>query len=291
MNMGNRSPMLQLQLNKTALIKWYANWGSKQEQQTCEQSTLPKMHNATDLQSGTRSRSWRQKKLKYRQRSVRNDKWLRQNTQILTSEKGNNTPQNPTGWGPVFGSLLGNLRKTKMKLQRQSTDQTLSCGSWRERTQKHNTKKLTAIFQKVHTFLEEDNSNITRERSIANRMSCPRREEVTGWWKRWMLFISLSSSTGEVAGSQTLNREGENTHSFQLIQLEIPSASTKETWNPSSHGGAWRGFQEHITRVTQKEESGEQGGWRRDRWPLEGSRQARTGNSSPAWPAGNYRGF
>lgn len=96
------------------------------------------------------------------------------------SEKGNNTPQNPTGWGPVFGRLLGNLRKTKMKLQRQSTDQTLSGGSWRERKTKNQYKKLTAIFQKVHTFLEEDNSNITRERSIANRMSCPWREEVTG---------------------------------------------------------------------------------------------------------------
>lgn len=42
-----------------------------------------------------------------------------------------------------------------------------------------NPKNLTTMFQKVHTFLQEDNSNIPGEWATANKMSLPWRGEMT----------------------------------------------------------------------------------------------------------------
>lgn len=137
---------------------------------------------------------------------------------------------------------------------------------------KQQAQNPTTILQKAHTFLQKDNSNITREWRIASKISFPWREEMTQWWKRWMLvyFLDLKPEVKYRWGCSkwTLNRKGGNTNSFHLNQLEIPSESTKKPWNPSSlHGGTPREFQEHINRLTKEEgEAGEQRGLRREQW-------------------------
>lgn len=140
----------------------------------------------------------------------------------------------------------------------QSRDWTFSCGSWRG-----GGKEGTP---KPHKYLLQENR------------AWPVRGVFHGE-KRWLYdekggccFISLPlhqrQSTAEAAASEMLHREGGNTNTFHLIQLEQPSEPSKPAWNAPS---AMEGHQETSKNVNRLRkdggETGEQGGPRREMHP------------------------
>lgn len=80
---------------------------------------------------------------------MKNGEQLWQDIQIIEPEKGNKAPQHPTGWVPVFGSLLGNLREMWASLPCAESNR-FSCGSWVGGKQLQNP---TAIIHKAHIFM------------------------------------------------------------------------------------------------------------------------------------------
>ena len=196
---------------------------------------------------------------------MKNDKWLRQDTQILSVSQRRETIHHKNQQAgdlylETYWEAWGKTRWSWKDPSEYRQDLQLWMGGGRP--QKTNPNPPQLWFRKYIRFHRRAIQILQENGALQIRWVFHREKSWLSNEKAERCFLSSTlkhrCSTGEAAERETLKREGGNTNSFHLIQLEIPSESMTQTWNPSSlHGGTPREFEEHINRAMEAEEIAE----------------------------------